>query len=115
MLVSVKDGRSVYIGTTRNMEQRLKSHNSGFGAIESTDPKKRPWGLLAYVIGFDTKKDARHFEKCWQSAIISKKRIPDPMEAALEGSRVLKRNLGYDNARIIVAGGVPYCYNIYVA
>ena len=56
MLVSQKDGRSIYIGNTKNMVKRLNQHNAGFGSLESAQKEKRTWGLYAYVTGFSGSK-----------------------------------------------------------
>ena len=53
ILVSLKDSKSTYIGQTKKLVQRLKEHNSGFGSQGTSDPRLRPWALLAYVTGFD--------------------------------------------------------------
>lgn len=57
ILRSLKNGRH-YIGSTENIDQRLKYHNSG--ANKSTKPY-RPWKII-YTEDFDSKKDAYNRE-----------------------------------------------------
>jgi predicted GIY-YIG superfamily endonuclease len=45
----------IYIGQTRNLEQRLEAHNTGL--VQSTK-KDRPWGLIA-LESFETLGSAR--------------------------------------------------------
>ena len=53
ILESIKNGRR-YVGSTDDIQQRLKHHNSG--ANKSTKPY-RPWKVI-YTEDFDTKPDA---------------------------------------------------------
>lgn len=81
LLVSLKDPFAFYVGMTQDMNRRLKQHNSGYGASTSSDPNKRPWGLMAYVTGFQgNRSEMRTFELRWQNAISSVK--PDNCYAA---------------------------------
>ena len=51
--------KRIYIGHTRNMDERLKYHNSGY--VKST-VKDRPWKLVAFE-GFAKKDEARWIER----------------------------------------------------
>lgn len=67
LIVSCKDNRSTYIGQTNDMLRRLKEHNSGRGSKQTSPDHLRPWGLLAYVVGFE--QNTRYmmmFEKKWE-------------------------------------------------
>ena len=68
ILISVKDIKTTYIGMTEQpLAHRLAQHNSGLGAITTSDPKKRPWAYLGFVVGFDNNRDAlRDFEQKWK-------------------------------------------------
>ena len=69
LLVSCLDTNFVYIGSTRSIIKRLREHNSGFGSNQTAPPSLRPWGLLAYVNGFDGDRQARlAFENKWIQA-----------------------------------------------
>ena len=59
---------STYIGmTTQPLANRLTQHNSGIGALSTSDPQKRPWACVGFVIGFDNDVDVlRDFEKKWK-------------------------------------------------
>ncbi|KAF4679553.1 hypothetical protein FOZ60_014930 [Perkinsus olseni] len=47
-----------YIGQTRRLARRLENHNKGLkGAAFTRLPHLRPWGVLAYVVGFDHTTD----------------------------------------------------------
>jgi hypothetical protein len=69
ILVSVKDPKFTYIGSTKNVVRRLSQHNSGFGADQTAPVSLRPWGLLAYVAGFDgIRANYLRFENRWIAA-----------------------------------------------
>jgi predicted GIY-YIG superfamily endonuclease len=64
--VSLRDLNFTYIGSTGNLLRRFQNHCSGFAAKQTAPNSLRPWGLLAYVTGFDGKQQAyKHFENCW--------------------------------------------------
>jgi predicted GIY-YIG superfamily endonuclease len=67
ILVSLKDSKSTYIGQTKKLVVRLKEHNSGYGSQGTSDPRLRPWALLAYVTGFDGNVSSMlAFERQWK-------------------------------------------------
>ena len=91
MLVSVRCGSAVYIGLTQDMNKRLKQHNSGIGAQASSDPAKRPWGLLAYVTGFQYDRALmRQFELRWQN-IVAYTQPANAIAAATLATTVIER------------------------
>ena len=67
ILLSLKDSRTTYIGKTVNLHERLRSHNSGYGSRCTAPEHLRPWGLLAYVAGFQNHTSSMYaFERLWQ-------------------------------------------------
>lgn len=71
ILISLKNGR-YYIGQTRNIDERLKRHNSG--RVRSTMPYI-PWELV-YSESFNSRNEAckRELEiKSYKSGILFKK------------------------------------------
>ncbi len=67
ILISLQDMTSTYIGETRNLIRRLREHNSGLGSKQTASQFKRPWALLAYVVGFDSDDISRqNFEREWE-------------------------------------------------
>jgi len=96
LLVSTKDTRFVYIGETSNLLKRFDQHHRGVGANITSNPSLKPWGIVAYVCGFQCKQDRKDFEAAWKYAIdreiLSTAR--DPFfchSAARVGENVMKR------------------------
>ena len=66
ILISIKDPKFTYIGSTNNLALRWRQHNSGFGSQQTALPSLRPWAVLAYVTGFEGKKTMwQNFEQRW--------------------------------------------------
>jgi hypothetical protein len=56
----------LYIGSTRNIVMRLERHNQGSGEQQSSNPRFRPYGLLAYISGFGGSNEKYiDFEQAW--------------------------------------------------
>ena len=70
ILVSTKEPATTYIGQAKNLAARLNTHNRGAGPSATTDPRLRPWAILAYVCGFEgcPEPGRRYFESLWQAA-----------------------------------------------
>jgi predicted GIY-YIG superfamily endonuclease len=68
LLVSTKNLHVTYIGQTmRALATRLNEHNSGKGSEQTKSPTLIPWGLLAFVTGFNGDRVAlRCFEEVWE-------------------------------------------------
>jgi predicted GIY-YIG superfamily endonuclease len=67
LLVSVKDGATLYVGMTQNLPLRLNQHNSGYGSRGTMSTSLRPWALYAYVTGFAGQRSLMaRFESAWQ-------------------------------------------------
>jgi len=103
MLVSQKDGRSIYIGNTKNMVKRLNQHNAGFGSLESAPKEKRPWGLYAYVTGFSgSKKLMEAVEGYWQRSVQFVKPTT-PREGVRIVQRLLVRDYSQEELIVVLA------------
>ena len=63
LIKSTNSPEVLYVGYTTNLEQRLKTHNSG-GSIHTA--KYRPWQLLMYLSFIDQSK-AKEFENYLKS------------------------------------------------
>ena len=63
LLNSESHPKQLYVGSTRDLRQRLKDHNEGY-SLHST--KFRPWVLIAYF-AFSKEKTAIAFEKYLKS------------------------------------------------
>ena len=59
ILRSISYPEQTYIGFTKNLKQRLATHNDGNSTYTS---KYTPWTLVSYV-AFDTQEKATEFEK----------------------------------------------------
>ena len=107
LIVSVYEPSSFYIGWSQDMSVRMKNHNSGIGARESSDPSKRPWGLLAYVSGFDYDKSRMAtFELRWQN--LARHIKPQSAVHAVElAQRVIDRHGDAGDLNLIMAGDSP--------
>ena len=68
LLISRSNPHFSYIGQTANLVQRLRSHQSGNGAIGTADPANRPFGLAAYISGLGSYNTAMlmSFERQWR-------------------------------------------------
>lgn len=70
ILASRRQTNVTYVGYTSNMRRRYDEHNSKAGGSASTRRLNlKPWGLLAYVVGFYSKHDAMVFEAKWKIQI----------------------------------------------
>ena len=58
LLVSTRDLTHIYLGSTKNLANRLKQHNAGDGSQQTQSKNLRPWAVLAYIVGFDENKAA---------------------------------------------------------
>ena len=58
-LIKSKKDCDLYMGSTNNLERRIREHNNGL--VSSTNLRK-PFELI-YFEGYKSEKDARHREK----------------------------------------------------
>ncbi len=59
LLRSISHPQQTYIGFTKNLKQRLETHNAGHATHTS---KYTPWTLVSFL-GFDTSEKAIAFEQ----------------------------------------------------
>jgi hypothetical protein len=91
LLVSTKNVQATYIGQTmRALATRLHEHNTGCGSEQTKSPILIPWGLLAFVTGFNADQlSLRCFEQVWEE-----KRL-----------RLFRRQVGQITTEQIIAQG----------
>ena len=53
LLASIPDSTQCYVGETENLKQRLREHNTGYGPEETRPTILHPWGVFAFVCGFE--------------------------------------------------------------
>jgi hypothetical protein len=100
MLVSIKDGASLYIGYTQSMSDRLKRHNSGVGAYASAPKERRPWGLYAYITGFQGSVPLlKQVEDRWQR-LVHHIKPKNPKEAVAIAQRMITQH--YEEYEFVV-------------
>jgi hypothetical protein len=87
MLVSLSSVARCYIGQTTDLRRTLNKHNTGFGVPETSNTALQPWGVYAFVYGFEdnTDDDGRQsrvqFAAEWAEAM----RIPNQNPALVYG------------------------------
>jgi predicted GIY-YIG superfamily endonuclease len=75
---------TTYIGETSNLKRRLNQHNSGNGSQSTNRPHLRPWALLGYVIGFESKQKRRNFEYQWKLHVENEQIVTQGSLSAME-------------------------------
>jgi predicted GIY-YIG superfamily endonuclease len=75
---------ATYVGETSNLKRRLNQHNSGNGSQSTNRPHLRPWALLGYVIGFESKQKRRNFEYQWKLHIENAQIVAQGSLSAME-------------------------------
>ena len=78
--------RSTYIGFTTNPVKRLRQHNGEITAGARRTHARRPWDMVAVVIGFPSHVSALQFEWAWQH--------PKSSKVARESTRGLWTGVG---------------------
>jgi hypothetical protein len=53
LLASLKVRGRCYIGETMDLKRCLRQHNTGYGADETRNTECHPWGVFAFVFGFE--------------------------------------------------------------
>ena len=67
MLVLIKDTSFSYIGKTKSICRRIWQHNSGLGAVATEPLHLRPYALVAYICGFNSKVAILFYvERLWK-------------------------------------------------
>ena len=67
-LISVKLKSFTYIGQCKCLRERLPQHNSGYGSESTAPAHLRPYGIMAYICGFDGDNLSLrlHIERQWK-------------------------------------------------
>jgi predicted GIY-YIG superfamily endonuclease len=58
MLASVSCAGKFYIGETNDLKRCLRQHNTGYGSEQTRDTALHPWGIFAFVVGFESSNSA---------------------------------------------------------
>ena len=99
MLISLRSHDFVYIGKTKDLNARLRSHQSGYGSRQSQPEHLRPYAYFAYICGFNGNEMMMFYiEKQWKEMIqrLIRQGINNPtLWAERGGNDVL--NLRLDN------------------
>jgi len=57
LLISLSTISSHYIGETDNIQRCVRDHNCGYGASDTKNTNLHPWGVFAFVFGFEQDMD----------------------------------------------------------
>ena len=97
MLISLRTNDFFYIGKTKDLHQRLRSHQSGHGSYSTMPEHLRPYAYYAYICGFNEDESLMFYiERQWKEIIHRYKNrgCIDPREwAERGGNEVLSLNL----------------------
>jgi predicted GIY-YIG superfamily endonuclease len=106
MLISLRSNDFCYIGKTKDLHQRMRSHQSGHGSLSSQPEHLRPYAYFAYICGFNGNETMIYYvENQWKQSLnnIRNQGIQDPKVWAQRGGNdVLNLNLsnfGIDDTR----------------
>ena len=95
MLLSIRMRTFIYIGTTNCLKTRLRTHNSGHGALATEPSYLRSYALLAYICGFGGgRNDLRYYiERNWKERRdeFIGNGVIDVRETAMGGNEVIHR------------------------
>lgn len=100
LLVSTIDRQQTYIGETKDLNKRLRQHNTGSGPAHAT--YFAPYAVCAYVCGFDGNDTLRlHFENEWKNEvfILNMQGIMSVLQLALVAKTIIKRITANDEFR----------------
>ena len=97
MLISLRTNDFFYIGKTKDLHQRLRSHQSGYGSYSTMPEYLRPYAYFAYICGFDGNETLMFYiEQQWKLSVNRMKNngINDPrVWAEMGGNDILNLNL----------------------
>jgi predicted GIY-YIG superfamily endonuclease len=114
MLVSLSDPTNTYIGQTDNLRRRINDHNSSQrGSLSTNRPKLKPWALLAYVVGFESREKSRAFENSWQH-LVTNRQLLRPVDRAHMAEEAItdydrreqNRVANYQQLRFVICGSM---------
>jgi hypothetical protein len=63
LLVSIPKPKICYIGETDNLKSCLRRHNTGYGDIQTQPTSLHPWGVYAFVCGFEVPEVGQDVER----------------------------------------------------
>jgi predicted GIY-YIG superfamily endonuclease len=67
IIMSLRDGKTTYIGQTKHLNKRIVQHNTMYGSQQTADPSLQPWALLAIICGFEGDRETMfRVESSWQ-------------------------------------------------
>ena len=93
MIVSLQTlSNFYYIGKTKKLIKRLRAHNSGYGSSSTIPTNLRPYGLFAYICGFDQNEILMFsVENQWKVRrdVLICQRILDPKSWARAGQDII--------------------------
>ena len=70
MLISIRKNDFVYIGKTKDLNERLRAHNSGHGSQTSQPLHLRPYSFYAYICGFNGNEGMMYYiEQKWKDNV----------------------------------------------
>ena len=92
----------MYIGMTNSIRVRIKKHNTGIGSVSTEPFHLRPYALLAYICGFDLRRELMGFvEQKWKYRrdTLIQNGNNDPIAWADVGTQIItEMNTGNDAA-----------------
>ena len=111
MLASLSTPNRHYIGQTMDLKKALREHNTGYGAESTRNTRLHPWGVYAFVHGFDHKVDSAHrakelrvaFAFEWNDSV----RLDMPIDRVYEcGAKLADywKQSGYDEMTVVKCG-----------
>ena len=97
MLISLRTRDFVYVGKTKDLHERIRSHQSGNGSLSSQPEHLRPYAYFGYICGFNGNETMMFYvEEKWKEEIkrLRARGIHDPKQwASRGGNEVLNLNL----------------------
>jgi predicted GIY-YIG superfamily endonuclease len=54
MIASTSKPGKFFIGETDDLKRCLRNHNTGYGSVETMDTSCHPWGVFAFIVGFES-------------------------------------------------------------
>jgi predicted GIY-YIG superfamily endonuclease len=91
LIASLSTAKRHFIGHTMELKKALREHNTGYGSEQTRNTHLHPWGVYAFVIGFDienreTAKDLRaEFASDWRYKV----EPHDALDSVFEAGKVL--------------------------
>ena len=106
MLISLRMSDYCYIGKTKDLHQRMRSHKSGNGSSSTQPDHLRPYVFFAYICGFNGDDSMMFYiEQQWKESIrrLRMQGIHEPKILAQQGGNDVLNldlsNYGIENTR----------------